>query len=606
MAAPIFFKTEFDRLATNGAIGHPHGELAYGYLRVSASYQADENQTGLPRQIKHIHEAALKDGLRIPWEFIFADDDSGFEFADRPELSRLRQEYRSHERRANAVVIEHLDRLSRNADWHQGYLLDEMKKNGVRAIFWKQFASRVERAVLGAIAQDGMEQMKQRMAEGTLHKARSGRVTAKVPAYGYKLVDTYGNEGPTAKKDTHYAIRENEAQVVRFVYNKVLEGHTLRQISVMLDGHITPPGRFAHWDLKMLQILVRNPVYKGEFVAQRSQQIKLVRGGNPDSLTEGSTRTVSRKIQRPREEWVIIPVPAIVSAEIWEQANQMINKPAPAPKHTYLLTGLLQCATCDYSFGGAAKRYMKSQYRSGPKFETWRLYYRCSSRRGRTPAIREYIGCNQLTVSTRALDDAVWSKVYEVLLHPDILLGALEREFRNDQNEQLRQQIVFLEEQIREATGEDAKLYRAYLAGAFDEVEYAEQRKALKDSSQNAASEITRLNSLLMTPEQYAERKQEIMLICQNATASGLTLDTPFEVRKRIIHTIIDRIILNVNEGWFELNGIFQGRYRLPADDEDTEIENGEEDGGTNRGGRIVCNPKRLAECFSGLRRWMA
>lgn len=604
MTAPKFFKTEFDRLAINGAIGHPQGELAYGYLRVSASYQADENQTGLPRQIKHIHEAALNNGLKIPWELIFADDDSGFEFANRPELSRLRQEYRSHERRANAVVIEHLDRLSRNADWHQGYLLDEMKKNGIRPVFWKPFSSRVERAVLGAIAQDGMEQMKQRMAEGTLHKARTGRITAKVPAYGYKLVDSYGNEGPTAKKDTHYAIREDEAQVVRFIYNKVIEGHTLGQVSVMLDKRITPPGRFAHWELKMLQILVRNPVYKGEFAANRSHQIKLTREGNPDSLTEGSTRTVLRKIQRPREEWIVIPVPAIVSPEIWEQANQMINKPAITPKHTYLLTGLLQCATCNYSFGGAAKRYMKSQYRNGPKFENWRFFYRCSSRRGRIPAIREAIGCNQLTISMRVLDEAVWSGVYEVLLRPDILLSALEREFRNEQNEQLRQQIIFLEEQIREAAGEDAKLYRAYLAGAFDEVEYAEQRKALKDGSQNAASEIARLNSLLMTPEQYDERKREIMLICQNATASGLTLDAPFEVKKRIIHTIIDRIILNVNEGWFELNGIFSGRYHLPTND-DIESQDNEDDSGTNRGGHIVCNPKRLAECFSGLRRWV-
>jgi site-specific DNA recombinase len=372
----------------------------------------------------------------------------------------------------------------------------------------------------------------------------------------------------------------------------------------MLDGHITPPGRFIHWDLKMLQILVRNPVYKGEFVANRSRQIKLTRGGNPDSLTEGSTRTVLRKIQRPREEWIVIPVPAIISPEIWEQANQMINKPATTPNHAYLLTGLVQCGTCSYSFGGAAKRYMKSKYRSGPKFETWRLYYRCSSTRGRTPAIREFIGCNQLTVSAHVLDEAVWSNVYEVLLHPDILLSALEREFRNDQNEQLRQQIIFLKEQIRESACEDTKLYRAYLAGAFDEVEYAEQRKALKDKSQNAASEIARLNSLLMTPEQYDERKQEIILICQNATANGLTLDAPFELKKRIIHTIIDRIVLNVNEGWFELNGIFSGRYHLPTDN-DAGTQDDDNDG-TNRGGHIVCNPKRLAECFAGLRRWVA
>ena len=114
--------------------------------------QAEQGRSGLPRQITHVHEVAGKHGLKIPRDFIFADDDSGFDFASRPELSRLRQEYRSSERRANAVVIEALDRLSRNADWHQGYLLDEMKQCGVTVVFWKPFASRIERAVMGAVA----------------------------------------------------------------------------------------------------------------------------------------------------------------------------------------------------------------------------------------------------------------------------------------------------------------------------------------------------------------------------------------------------------------------------------------------------------------------
>ncbi len=90
----------------------------------------------------------------------------GFEFSDRPELSRLRREYSSDKRRAHVVVIEHLDRLSRNADWHQGYLLDEMKQFGLRTVFWKQFSSRIERVVMGAVAQTGMENEKLRMAQG--------------------------------------------------------------------------------------------------------------------------------------------------------------------------------------------------------------------------------------------------------------------------------------------------------------------------------------------------------------------------------------------------------------------------------------------------------
>lgn len=37
MPVPKFFKAEFDSLATHNAIGHPNGEPAYGYLRVSSA-----------------------------------------------------------------------------------------------------------------------------------------------------------------------------------------------------------------------------------------------------------------------------------------------------------------------------------------------------------------------------------------------------------------------------------------------------------------------------------------------------------------------------------------------------------------------------------------
>ena len=42
MPIPKFIKTEFDALAINDALGHPNGEFAFGYLRVSSSGQADE------------------------------------------------------------------------------------------------------------------------------------------------------------------------------------------------------------------------------------------------------------------------------------------------------------------------------------------------------------------------------------------------------------------------------------------------------------------------------------------------------------------------------------------------------------------------------------
>lgn len=567
MPTPKFFKTEFDALAINDALGHPNGELAYGYLRVSSSGQAEEGRSGLPRQLLHVHEAAVQHRLKIPWEYLFADDDSGFDFSDRPELSRLRQEYRSEKRRAHVVVIEHLDRLSRNADWHQGYLLDEMKQFGIHTVFWKQFASRIERIVMGAVAQTGMENEKLRMAQGTLHKARNGRVTAKTPAYGYKLVDSFGNEGSSARKDTHYGIREDEAQVVRYIYQKVLEGYPLRRIAMMLEGKYPPPKRFTHWEPKMVELIVKREVYKGEFIAHRSMQVKVPKVSQPSGITDMNPEMVLRKIQRPREEWIVVPVPAIVTPEDWEQANRLIstNLGRREAKEPYLLAGLITCATCGYRYIGG--RRMVPSGRKGNKVLL--THYRCASKSNRLPSISQKIGCNQKQISMRVLDHSIWYVIYEVLLNPQVLLDALEKEYNSEQNEQVRNQVVFLNNQIRELKHEDEKLYKAYLADAFDETEYAEQRRHITNQLQTLSAEIGRIEEGLIRPEQYEDRKQEILAICQSAKISGLAFDTPFEVKQRIIRTIVDKITLNANEGWFELEGVINGQYLFNNDGKD-------------------------------------
>ena len=565
MPVPKFFKTEFDTLATNNAIGHPNGELAYGYLRVSSAGQADEGRSGLPRQIMNVHEAAMKHGLQIPWEFLFADDDSGFEFTERPDLSRLRQEYKSTRRRANAVVIEHLDRLSRNADWHQGYLLDEMKQYGLRSFFWKEFTSRIERAVMGAIAQDGMEQAKQRMAEGNIHKARSGRITARTPAYGYKLVDSKGREGETAKKDTHYAIKEDEAYVVQGIFRQAVEGNTLRGIVNFLEENYPPPKKYTYWDAKMVALILSNPAYKGEFIAHNRKEIKVPLSTGPASLTGGAVKTITRRVTRPREEWIIVPVPAVVCAEEWELANKVLEKNKQMSrrngKESFLLTGLIHCPTCNHKYsGGRRKRIGKTGVQYGTS------WYRCSAANSGYAAIRERTGCDQSQISIKVIDDAVWSLIYQVLLDPQILITALEKEFQGERNNQTSRQISFLENQINESNIEDDKLYKAYLAGVFNETEYAGRRRLVKENRQRLQAELQQLNGNLISPEKLEERKQEILIVCSHATSNGLAQNAPFEVKRNIIKTIIERIILNVNEGWFELEGVIHGRYYLYED----------------------------------------
>jgi hypothetical protein len=65
MVENLSIKEAFERLAKDGCLGDPKGELAYGYIRVSSVQQAEDGRTGLPRQLEHCHQVASEKHLKI-------------------------------------------------------------------------------------------------------------------------------------------------------------------------------------------------------------------------------------------------------------------------------------------------------------------------------------------------------------------------------------------------------------------------------------------------------------------------------------------------------------------------------------------------------------
>ena len=128
---------------------------------------------------------------------------------DRPAFTRLRYEIRSHPR-ARHLIVEEIDRLSRNADWHQGFLLNEFFKRNIEVHFFNRPGSELERYIRGYMAQEAMKKELERMRLGKIYKAMDGRVTSSRAAYGYEI---------SHPKDSHYVLKQDEASVVKMVYD---------------------------------------------------------------------------------------------------------------------------------------------------------------------------------------------------------------------------------------------------------------------------------------------------------------------------------------------------------------------------------------------------
>jgi hypothetical protein len=156
------------------------------------------------------------------------------------------------------------------------------------------------------------------------------------------------------------------------------------------------------------------------------------------------------------------------------------------------------------------------------------------------------------------------------MLQPQNLVKVIESEFQGERNPQIADQARFLESQIKDGSDEDEKLYRAYVAGVFDETEYAERRKLLKERIRRLDDELEKIKGQIMTQAQFEEQKQLILAMSERIRESGLAVDAPFEIKKRIIKTVVDRIILDTREGWFRIEGAIPGTYGLSGNTPET------------------------------------
>ena len=551
-------KDEFDRMAYRGQLGTPNGHPAFAYLRVSSSGQAEEGRSGFPRQLEHVGEKAAALGLTVTWELLFFDDHTGFEFRDRPALTELREVVRKRPRPADALVIENIDRLSREATWHQGFLLEEFEKeHNIHIYFWKDLPSKLERVVYGTVAQDRMRTDLERMAAGNRHKAESGRVTARTPNFGYKFVNSQGGD-TNVEKDTHYAPLEPEAGVMRLIYRWVVEERvTLVEVSKrLMELRILAPNGGVTWDTTQLHTLIGNEVYKGEFYAHRYVHTEVT--------SRFTGKVAKHKVERPRNEWILVPVPALVTPEVWEEAQRVMRDNRTLSRRNadreYLLVSLLYCADCQRFKMTIGARYHYRDTALGPKtYES--TYYRCHSRvTTKHIAVSRGVSCTMPQITSRQLDELVWSAIVGVLLDRQRLEEGLERYFSKQRTGTVREEIGFVQTQLTELKREDELLYQAYLAQAFDAGEYAEKRFALKEQETRLHEVKERLQQQLSQQAGQQDWKRQLLASADELRRQA-GRELPFDLKRKIVMKVVDKIIVDTRERWFTLEGAISGTF---------------------------------------------
>jgi len=389
------------------------------YARVSSEGQR-ERQT-IDSQIESVLQFARDEGYSVPVEWIYRDEGYSGSTLVRPGLERVRD--LAAEGQIETLLVHSPDRLSRKYAY-QVLLIEEMGRCGVNVLFANSPKTDTPEGELlvqlqGMIAEYERTQIMERARRGKRHRAKMGSVSVLSRApYGYNYVRK------TEVSSAYFQINQREAEVVRKVFRLYTEdGLSLHGIACWLNEHHIPTRTgTAQWEHSTVWGILRNPVHKGTACYGKTEKAERRKITKPLRQKGGFSKRCSAHRPRPREEWIEIAVPAIVSEEIFLLAEERLEQNRRfSPRRTIeptLLQGMLVCAECGYSFYRTPCQTTKRQI----------LYYRCPGSDGyRRPQGKL---CSNRAIRQDYLDDLIWAQVVRMLEEPELIRLEIERRIR--------------------------------------------------------------------------------------------------------------------------------------------------------------------------------
>ena len=472
------------------------------YARVSSDQQAQQGT--IESQIEDIQRRVQTDGLTLEPELCFIDDGHTGSTLIRPALERLRD--MAWAGGFQRLYVHSPDRLARKYAW-QVLLVDELRRGGVEIVFLNRSigASPEEDLLLqmqGMIAEYERTKIMERSRRGKRQAAQRGLVNVLVKApYGYRYIGKHEGGG-----QAQYQVDFEQAKVVRKIFEWVaLERMSSHQVARRLarEGIVSAKG--SRWCAVTVLKLLRNRAYTGQAVYGKTRtgeyRPRLRPGrGRPAQPRRAETRYPGRP-----EDQFVIPVPAIVSQELFDAAAAQVEENRKRSRHdegnqTYLLAGLLECDCCGYAYSARGGRRFALQSAAGVKGIY--PYYRCS---GTDP--RRFDGqpiCSNKPVRLDRLDAVVWADVRAVLENPADLKREFERRLHGETEPDVN--LVQINKQIASAQRSISRLIDAYESGLLEKTEF-------EPRIQHTRQRIERLEKEASAASDYAARQAELRLV---------------------------------------------------------------------------------------------
>ena len=337
------------------------------YARVST--EQDEQESSYDAQVDYYTNYINN---HPNWEFagIFADKGiTGTNTKNREQFKRMVKLALSGE--IDLILTKSISRFARNTvDALQ--TVRDLKNKGVEVIFEKEnihtFDPKCEvlLTIMSSLAQEESRSISENVRWGKQKSMRDGNVSLPYKSFlGYRK----GEDGRPE-------IVEEEAKIVRDIYDLFLAGMTVRHIARELTARQIPtPAGKTSWSTSTVESILSNEKYKGEAYLQKTY--------TADYLTKKK-----KKNRGEQPSFIVHESHApIIDPETYERVQELIKKRRPIRKQLrdgHAFSSKLVCGDCGKFYG-----HKVWHNRSG-SYDVWYCNHRYSNeKKCQTPILRE-------------------------------------------------------------------------------------------------------------------------------------------------------------------------------------------------------------------------
>lgn len=481
------------------------------YARVSTD--SDEQLNSLENQISYFKEYITTNPNWIYVDGYIDEGISGSSVKKRKHFLRMIEDAKSGY--FDLIITKEVSRFSRNLSDSIKYT-QELMANDVGVYFQSNGINTYDPNsefilnMMGSVAQEEVKRLSSRVKWGHSEAIKRGRVLGSSSITGYK------------KDNAKLVIVEEEAKVVRKIFELYATGnYGFCKLAMELHKQGIDNSKGKIYDKDTLKRIIENPKYKGFYSGHTTETI--------DYRTK-------KRVYIPKEERIIYKdenIPAIVSEELWNRANEILESRSNVVKNKelsnrrterkYAYSGKIFCSEHNFNFqrSTGSRRSKKPRWACG-----YYMRYRLEA-------------CESPIIAEMDLDNIFSDIMNKIFENKDSIINEMMSYYSNLKlSNTYQNEIKKVNNKIDEIKRKKDKILELNINGNISNLEFQERNDEFNEEIANLKKKITAL-----------EKEKDLMSISTSNlknVESAIKKQLDFKTNiQSFVETFVDEIIVS-------------------------------------------------------------